>query len=951
MMGLLKPLFRLCIGFGLWMLVVPAVQAQEPLNTLPVVSLSVTINETHIVGTEKITWINPFKKPVKEVYLWVNNQSDAPNPFNNPVLNDAGFEGGFQSTGVKILSCTSEKGWSLRYQSLDETPFLKRQRFANAGNLVKILLPEYVYPGDSVSLQIGFTTALPKVIDVFAAKTPVWRSSASCGAMQDWYPTLAAYDKNGWRLNEAVTAGQAFESVTMVYPKTFQGAFPLFPTKETEKEGQICQEFRPQKPFVWWSFALLRGYQKTTAMSAGITLQLFSKDKVHPDLFVAEAKKALNYYQSQFGPYPQEQLTLVQVPGEKFAGIAEDGMIFLGERVFDCADFTGVGVFERLSHWEIARSVAHQWAGVSARVDAQTEAALSGGLASYMAHRYFEYTYGPTANLWVPETGFSGQLVLAGADFTGIPAVWNDVDAAQWEALKVAQDGWTEPLVALNEDTYTRHRFYRTNTQGFLAFLALENKVERPQFDRALRQYFSIYDHQEAHLEGLQRAVEQQSGQGLNGFFREWFYTAPKLDLFIRRIDQRAYKSDLFARVVIGKKGFAPTTVVVTVVHQDGSREQRKISDAQDGDEVYFSGSSPVQSVSINDDITFAETNRLNNGTETPFRFNGLGLGNLKDRKPGQETLLGVYPFWETLGGGMGTITGLQLRQTNDLTYKAQLFSGLSDTGTSAWVVGASYTGLWGRGANWSLSQVYDFRQWWDTQLSTRLPLWQAIESGHYGKTMAALWTLDLGLRRLESLGTDPYYGGFLALSYDHPLTLDRGYLRLDGASTPQGKTFFRVEDQVDAVWRLFPNLWFLPHFEAGYGQRLPSYLAYNEADFRGLSRSKLGNKKIAASAMVFMPFEYRQEAGWIQSLLRQNLGLGVFVESGSVWDGDWSVARSDVFVNAGIEIRAAVLVGPVRFPVTIGYAHNLRHNGASGTDSELYCRFFERDLMGQTSQ
>ena len=113
------------------------------------------------------------------------------------------------------------------------------------------------------------------------------------------------------------------------------------------------------------------------------------------DRMVRSMKASLEYYTEQFGPYPDSQLRIVEIPRYGGFGLAHPHTIAFTEDIF----------FSRVKEGEVdqpfygtAHEIAHQWWGGQVRgAVVRGRGFLSESLANYSAMMVTEKTYGPEA--------------------------------------------------------------------------------------------------------------------------------------------------------------------------------------------------------------------------------------------------------------------------------------------------------------------------------------------------------------------------------------------------------------------------------------------------------------------------------------------------------------------------------------------------------------------------
>lgn len=204
----------------------------------------------------------------------------------------------------------------------------------------------------------------------------------------------------------------------------------------------------------------------------------------------------LQFFSRKISDYPYEKLANVQSK-TNYGGMENASNIFYNE-------FTvkGNSNIESL----IAHEIAHQWFGNAVTEKDWPHVWLSEGFATYFTHLYIGHTYGRdsmearlkedrerifTYHLKSPETPV--------------------VDTLSQNLLKL-----------LNANSYQKGAWF---------LHMLQQKVSDTVFWEGIREYYQQYHHKNADTNDFREVMEQQYGQDLQSFFRQWLYQAGYPDL------------------------------------------------------------------------------------------------------------------------------------------------------------------------------------------------------------------------------------------------------------------------------------------------------------------------------------------------------------------------------------------------------------------------------------
>lgn len=182
------------------------------------------------------------------------------------------------------------------------------------------------------------------------------------------------------------------------------------------------------------------------------------------DRTLRSMKSSLEYYTGHFGPYPEAELRVVEIPRYGGFGVAHPHTIAFTEDYF----FSRVRDGEvDLPFYGTAHEIAHQWWGGQARgAQVRGHAFLSESLANYSAMMVTEKEYGPAAAREVYD--FQMERYLHGR----------------------ATQSREVPLLEVTDQPYIAYR------KGAIAMYTLREQIGEERVDAALRRYL------EQHREG-----------------------------------------------------------------------------------------------------------------------------------------------------------------------------------------------------------------------------------------------------------------------------------------------------------------------------------------------------------------------------------------------------------------------------------------------------------------
>jgi aminopeptidase N len=258
-------------------------------------------------------------------------------------------------------------------------------------------------------------------------------------------------------------------------------------------DGRRLTHWRQSVPIASWLTAL--GVAHFTSHHAravrGVPLETWvyhqDRDAVMPALENA-ARRVLEFYAEQIGPYPYEKLGSVQAAGVE-GGMELASAIFYGERSVHRGDVTGL----------VAHEIAHQWFGDAVTERDWDDVWLSEGFATYLALLFLEHDRGRDA--FVAGLKRSQSAVFVTEDRN--------------PGLAVIHDNLADMRRVLNGLVYQK---------GGWVLHMLRARLGRETFWSGIREYYRRHRDSNASTDDFRRAMEQVSGEDLAWFFRQWLY-------------------------------------------------------------------------------------------------------------------------------------------------------------------------------------------------------------------------------------------------------------------------------------------------------------------------------------------------------------------------------------------------------------------------------------------
>lgn len=578
--------------------------------------INVTLRDDgqHLDGAQDVTWTNPGKKPVSELYFHLY-----PNAFQSQKTTFMTESHGMLRSDKATPNSNSHLKL-LTLQTLEGESLLPRLQYSQPddGNtsdytLARLRLPEELEPGKSITLRMGFEVKLPEIF----ARMGYSGDFIMAG---QWFPKIAVYEtagtrgrtSEGWNVHQYHGNSEFYSdfgmyNVRIQVPEAYTVAATGFQTKPVAVQNgmHVYQFYAEDVHDFAWAASPDFIYAETAYSDKGIPgvrIKLYL-DPAHAELkdrYMHAAKSALSNYAKWYGSYPYNTLSIVVPP--KGAGGA-GGMEYPTLVTAFAADSDNPG-------YELERTVVHEighqyWYGMVASNEFE-EAWLDEGFTSYAEDKVMAAAYGITPNLRLE------------ASYMTDPA-------------PLKQPSWAYH----SSNQYAENVYMRAK----LVLVDIEKKVGEKTMNRILRTYFQKYKFKHPATTDFQRVVEQVTKANWTEYFNQYVYSNRMADFSVDAIDVKPINQEgdkqYESTVLIKRNGGTTGPIPILLKFTDGSTKTKVWS----GDESHIQytevSPAPLEWVSVDPEQTNVLDNKLINNfmlaelpDDTRTRWN-LGVSNL----------------------------------------------------------------------------------------------------------------------------------------------------------------------------------------------------------------------------------------------------------------------------------------------------------------------------------
>ena len=372
--------------------------------------------------------------------------------------------------------------------------------------VLRVPLSEPLADGERVEIAISFLATVPADT---AGSYGIFSRATAAGTwiLADWYPSLVGWEPDrGWRLDAPTSFGDptfgsaALYEVTLTAPEGWR----------VVTSGQAVDDLGEEDG--WRTLRYVAGpvrdftlvadddFAMTEAQSAGTTVRSFAtpgrEDAARAALETAVA--GLEIYGRLFGPYPYEELDLIEAPLVGTLGVAWAGIVFLdGSSMYGGMFFDNPEGFAFI----VAHEVGHQWWSGLVGVNSNDHTFIAEGLTNYVAVVWVEEALGAEA----------GRRILEGSVAAPYLALLNSVGDM------VADVPIEEGLTGRGPIWYGK---------SALGFHAIRRQIGDDDFFAGLAAFVDRFAFEIAEPVDLLAAFETASGQDLDELWRVWFEAA-----------------------------------------------------------------------------------------------------------------------------------------------------------------------------------------------------------------------------------------------------------------------------------------------------------------------------------------------------------------------------------------------------------------------------------------
>ncbi|MCS7178314.1 MAG: M1 family metallopeptidase [Anaerolineae bacterium] len=421
------------------------------------ISLTMDIARSQVIGEQQVRYTNTEAVPLPDLYF-------------------------------RLFPNTPGYGGEMRVTSIHLNGNPARPEARLNGSALRLPLHPPLDPMETVTLTLAFTATVPLTDEIDYAQFSYVRGVM---ALPGVYPIIPVYDDEGWNVEiapeygDAVHSDIAFYQVDVTAPPTM--TLVASGTCAVLEAGRWSCQAGPVRDFV---LILGERYQIAHQVAEGVLVHsyFYPDHRESGEQVLRMAVDALTLYSRLFGPYPYEELDVVETP-TRAGGIEYPTLVVISEHLY-----TGHPRLE----WVVAHEVAHQWWYGVVGSDPVDEPWLDEALTQYTTLLYHEFLHGPE---------------------TAADILKNDFQATYDRLVKEGKDRPVGlPVAAYPRDLYSPV-VYR---KGPLYFHALRERVGDETFFAILQAYYRRHRYGIATPDSFLATVREIAGNEHRDLYERW---------------------------------------------------------------------------------------------------------------------------------------------------------------------------------------------------------------------------------------------------------------------------------------------------------------------------------------------------------------------------------------------------------------------------------------------
>jgi len=412
-----------------------------------------------------------------------------------------------------------------------------------AGTVLEVDLNKPIRPGESTVFDMAFLGQAPLII----RRAGKQNKEGVALSMAQWYPKLAEYDHEGWHASPYIG-------------REFHGVWGDFDVKLTiDKNFVVGGTGYLQNP---------EAAEMSSNKSTSKNTWHFIAPNVHDFTWAADPDYIHDILEMEGGPklhfYYKNTLSEKQLENwKKLQPVTAKLMLFFNENI---------GTYPYDQYSVIQGGDGGMEYGMCTLITANRSfESLVGVTAHELAHSWFQFVLATNESKheWMDE-GFTeyyctqAEASIMGVDEEGV------FKSAYNRYRKLALSGLEQPQTT-HADRFKFNASYGVSayTKGSIFLRQLKHIIGAIAFDKAMKNYFSLWSFKHPTPNDFIRCAEKSSGAELDWYLTDWTMTTNTIDY---AVDSVTEAGDM-VKVNLKRIGLMPIPIEVKVLYEGGAEE------------------------------------------------------------------------------------------------------------------------------------------------------------------------------------------------------------------------------------------------------------------------------------------------------------------------------------------------------------------------------------------
>lgn len=434
--------------------------------TLYRMNLSLDPSLTNLAGEESVTFTNRTGKALNVIYFRLFANYPAPRVPDRLIIKS------FQMDGSPAETVLESQDTALR-----------------------VPLRQDLAPNQTIKFELSFTVDIPSNSQNHYSD---FTDTEGIITLPSVYPIIPAYDDKGWHTELPPLYGDMVYADTSLYDVNFSAPLTMTvitsgSTVATSTNGNLKTWHVVGGPMRDFDFDASANLEESSSKVGEVTVNSYylPQDKSGGKNVLDWASNALRIYEKSIGPYPFNELDVVETPTTA-GGIEYPGLVVVSSELY--RDAKQNNYFE----FAVVHEVAHQWWYAQVGDDQVNNPWMDEAFAQYTSLLYFRDAYGAQTSNDVLKTVFQSQYDRA-------------------------KKGNEDMPVGLPVSAYTERQYGEiVYGKGPLFFDAVHTQIGDEKFGNFLRTYYERFKYQIATPEDMLKTMNEASGQQVDALFNQW---------------------------------------------------------------------------------------------------------------------------------------------------------------------------------------------------------------------------------------------------------------------------------------------------------------------------------------------------------------------------------------------------------------------------------------------